>query len=117
MKYLLLAATLCATNALAADFRCQFDSPLTAYPPYVLTIKGDQVYADSVHNKEYFYGQVSMVGNQTYWTYSTLWAGMIFQIRHYAGGGATEGEVSFNNGDWLPCVIPTGQSYRGGLAE
>lgn len=102
-KFLLLI--LFFSTPAKADFSCYFSEKNTNYPPYHLTIDDKLVVrADSIHNKEYFSGVASMLGNQTYWTYTTLWAGRIFQVRHYAGAGASEGEVSFDNGTWQPCT-------------
>lgn len=91
------------------DVDCYFDAPAeTSYPPYHLVVFANQsgvwARADSFYNKEYFHGPVSMVGNQDAWTYSTMWEGSAFQIRHVAGPGSGEAQVSFDGENWIECL-------------
>lgn len=88
----------------AVVFVCYFDSPKIVYSPYQITLEKGVLRAESLAGKQYFSGPVSMEGNQNYWTYTTLWAGDIFQLRHYPGEYAYDGEVKINNGAWIPCT-------------
>lgn len=94
---------LSCSSTQAADVECYFNAPVeTAYPPYLLVIEDGKVHASSVHNKEYYWGQIAGVtGNQTFRTYSTLWEGMIFQARTILHEKV--GQVAFN-GKWYPCT-------------